>query len=135
MSVAEHPGPAGYDAPVRRRNGAGTAALVIGVVALVLAILVIFFPLAGILGLVAAILGLVGMGRARRGEADNRGQAVAGLITGLLALVIAVVLGVRLSTFVTDHQSDLRTFWSCITSAPSDAEQRDCARELGRRLE
>src|ERR671914_82746 len=118
-------------APVRR-NGAGTAALVIGVNALVLAALVIFFPIAFILGIVAAIFGMVGMGRAKRGEADNRGHAVAGLVTGLIAIVLAVVIGVRIGTFINDHQGDFRSFWSCITSAPTEAEQETCGRELGR---
>jgi uncharacterized membrane protein HdeD (DUF308 family) len=119
----------------RRRNGAGTAALVIGVVALVLAVLIIFFPLAAILGIVAAIFGGLGVARANRGEADNRAHAVAGLTTGLLALVIAVVIGVRIGTFVNEHEGDFRAFWRCITSAPTDAEQNDCGEELARRLE
>ena len=119
----------------RRRNGAGTAALVTGVVALVLALLIIFFPLAGLLGLIAAILGLVGMGRVRRNEADNRNHAVAGLVLGLLALAFSIFLGIRIGTFFADHQDDFRTFWRCITDAPSEAEQDDCGRELGERLE
>ena len=119
----------------RRRNGPGTAALVVGVVALVLAILIIFFPLAGLLGIVAAILGGIGLARANRGEADNKGHAVAGLVTGLLALLIAALIGIRIGTFINDHQGDFRTFWRCITSAPSEAEQNDCGKELARRLE
>jgi hypothetical protein len=119
----------------RRRNGMGTAALVIGVLALVLAILVIFFPIAAILGLIGAILGGIGMRRASRGEADNRSHAVAGLITSLLAIVIAVGIGVRLGTFINDHQGDFRRFWTCITSAPTDAEQETCGEELADRLD
>lgn len=121
--------------PGLRRNGAGTAALVTGVVALVLAVLVIFFPLAGLLGIIAAILGVVGMRRASRNEADNRSHAVAGLVCGLLALVLAVTFAVRLTTFITDHQGDFRRFWSCITSAPTETQQRDCGAELARSLE
>jgi uncharacterized membrane protein HdeD (DUF308 family) len=114
----------------RPRNGVGAAALVVGVVSLVLAILVIFFPFAAVLGIVAVILGLVGMGRASRGEATNRGQAVGGLVTGVLGLLLAIVIGVRLGTFITDHQGDFRKFWTCITSAPTEQEQKSCGREL-----
>jgi Domain of unknown function (DUF4190) len=114
----------------RPRNGIGAAALVIGVVSLVLAILVIFFPIAGILGIVAVVLGLVGMRRVSRGEATNRGQAVAGLVTGLVGILLAATIGVRLGTFINDHQGDFRDFWRCITSAPTEQEQEDCAREL-----
>lgn len=122
-------------APTRRRNGMGTAALVIGVVALVLAVLIIFFPLAALLGIIGAIFGIIGMRRATRGEADNRSHAVAGLVTGLLAVAIAVSIGVRLGTFINDHQGDFRRFWTCITSAPTDAEQEQCGKELAEALD
>jgi NADH:ubiquinone oxidoreductase subunit 6 (subunit J) len=136
MSTQTTTGPGyGTGALPRRRNGAGTAALVTGVVALVLAVLVIFFPIAAVLGIIAAVLGAVGMRRATRGEADNRGHAVAGLVTGLLALIIAVGMGVRIGTFINDHQGDLRKFWTCITSAPSETEQEDCGAQLARRLD
>jgi uncharacterized membrane protein HdeD (DUF308 family) len=129
-------GPLGPSAaPARRRNGMGTAALVIGVVALVLAVLIIFFPLAALLGIIGAIFGIIGMRRASRGEADNRPHAVAGMVTGLLAIAIAVSIGVRLGTFINDHQGDFRRFWTCITSAPTDAEQEECGRELAEALD
>ena len=118
-----------------RRNGAGTAALVIGVNALVLALLIIFIPIAAILAIIAVILGGIGMKRATRGEADNRGHAVAGLVTGLIALAFAVFMGIRIGTFINDHQGDFRRFWTCITSAPSDAEQNACGRALARALD
>jgi O-antigen/teichoic acid export membrane protein len=105
------------------------------VVALVLAVLVIFFPLAGLLGIIAAILGFVGMRRASRNEADNRNHAVAGLVCGLLALVLSITFTVRLTDFIIDHQGDFRRFWSCITNAPTENQQRDCGAELGRALE
>ena len=117
------------------RNGMGTAALVVGVVALVLAVLLIFFPIAFILGVLAVIFGAVGMRRVTRGEANNRGHAVAGLTCGVIALVFSIYLGVRLWTFVVDHTGDFRQFWSCITGAPTEAEQQDCGATLARQLE
>jgi ABC-type Fe3+ transport system permease subunit len=129
-------GPIGaHPTMARRRNGMGTAALVIGVLALVLAILVIFFPIAAILGLVGAIFGGIGMRRASRGEANNRSHAVTGLVTSLFAIVIAVAIGVRLGTFINDHQGDFRRFWTCITSAPTDEEQQTCGEELAESLD
>ena len=102
---------------------------------MVLVALIIFFPLAGLLGVVAAIFGAVGIRRANRGEADNKSHAVAGLVTGLIALVIAAIMAIRFTTFIIDHQSDFRSFWSCITSAPTEGEQDDCARRLARQLD
>src|SRR4029453_13316289 len=93
FSQQRPPDGAGYGAASAarpRRNGMGTAALVIGAVALGLAVLILFAPLGVLLGLVALILGIVGLVRANRGQADNRGQAVAGLATGALALVIGL---------------------------------------------
>jgi hypothetical protein len=132
----------GYSHPPRQpvgttpyRNGMGTAALVVGVVALVLAVLLIFFPIAFVLGVLAIIFGVVGMRRVTRGEANNRGYAVAGLTCGVIAVVFSIYLGVRLSTFVVDNADNFRQFWTCITSAPTEAEQEDCSVTLARQLE
>jgi hypothetical protein len=57
------------------------------------------------------------------------------LLTGLLALAIAVSMGVRLGTFIMDNEGDFRTFWRCITSAPTKGEQNDCGEQLARSLD
>ncbi|MEA2486073.1 MAG: hypothetical protein QOD46_1184 [Actinomycetota bacterium] len=116
------------------RNGMGVAALVIGVLALVLAILVIFFPLAGILGLIALILGAIGMARASRGEATNRGQALAGLITGLIALLIAIALTVGIGSFFTSHVNDFRKLGTCINKANTVAQKKACTTTFSNRV-
>ena len=110
------------------RNGIGVAALVVGVVALVLAILVVFFPLAGLLGLIAVILGAVGMAKASRGEATNRGQALGGLLTGLIALILAILVGVGIGSFAFGHINDFRKLSTCWHKANNAAEQKACAR-------
>jgi len=86
------PSPTGYGEypgmPVAPRNGLGVAALVIGILALVGA-----FTVAGgiILGTVAVVLGFLGRGRVRRGEANNGGTAMAGIVLGVLAVVASLV--------------------------------------------
>lgn len=128
--------PPDYNYGIRRRprNGMGVAALVVGVVSLVLAVLVLFFPLAGLLGLIAIVLGLVGLRRYSQGEADNQGHAVAGIATGLVALVVAVVIGVRVSDLFVRHQTDFRKLGTCLTGTDAAKERATCARELARRL-
>ena len=133
MSVATEERDRPYGEP--RRNGMGVAALVTGVVALVLAILVLFFPIAAILGILAIIFGLIGMGRASRGEADNRGQAIAGLITGLLALIVAIVFTVSIGTFFVQHQNDFRKFGNCMLGADNASARRACGEELTNQLD
>ena len=119
----------------RQRNGMGTAALVVGVVALVLAVLLIFFPIAFILGILAVIFGALGIRRAQRGEASNKGHAITGLVCGALAFLLAASIGIRLGTFINDHTGDFREFWTCITSAPTEREQQDCGETLARQLD
>ncbi len=84
---------AGYPTP---RNGLGTAALVLGIIAVVLS-WTIWFGV--VLGVLAVCFGGAGLGRARRGEATNRGSALAGLILGIVAislLALLVIVGIGL---------------------------------------
>ncbi|MFI7009823.1 DUF4190 domain-containing protein [Streptomyces sp. NPDC050145] len=72
------------------RNGLGTAALILGVIGALSGLIPIMFWLAGILGVIALILGLTGRGRAKRGEATNKGVALAGALLGLVSLGLSV---------------------------------------------
>lgn len=127
--------PGGYQAPPRRRNGMGTAALVLGVVALVLVLLLIFSPLGAFLGLLAVLFGILGIMRANRGEADNRGQAVAGLVTGGIALLVGVFFTLSFGTWFATHVNDFNDFGRCMDNAVGAAAREECADQLGRELE
>jgi hypothetical protein len=127
--------PAGYPTATGRRNGMGTAALVVGVVSLVLVVLLLFAPLGALLGLVAVLLGILGLMRAGRGEADNRGQAVTGLITGGFALVIGALLTVSFGAWFATHVNDFNEFGRCMDRSTGPAAREACARELSRNLE
>ena len=118
-----------------RRNGMGTAALVLGVVALVLVLLLLFSPLGAFLGLLAVLFGILRLMRANRGEADNRGQAVAGLVTGAIALLAGIFLTISVGTWFATHVNDFRRFGSCMDKAGGQAAREQCARELSRELE
>jgi multisubunit Na+/H+ antiporter MnhB subunit len=98
-------------------------------------LLVLFFPIAALLGIIAIILGIIGMGRARRGEADNRGQALAGLVTGVVALLVAIFFTVSIGAYFGQHQNDFRTFGNCMMGADTEQQRRDCVDRLGNRLE
>jgi membrane-bound ClpP family serine protease len=115
-----------------RQNGLGTAALVLGVVGLVLVILILFSPVGVVLGLLAVIFGIL---RVNRGEADNRGQAVTGLVTGALALVVGLFFAISIGTFFATNVNDFRQFGRCMENANSDQERRACGEELSRALE
>jgi hypothetical protein len=125
----------GYPAATGRRNGMGTAALVLGVVGLVLVVLLLFSPLGAFLGLLAVLFGILGLIRANRGEADNRGQAVTGLITGAIALLFGILVTVSVGTWFATHVNDFRRFGNCMDQASGDAAREQCARQLSRDLE
>lgn len=74
-------------APAALKNGLGIAALVIAIIAL----LGSFSIIGGILGgIVAVILGVIGRGRAKRGEANNAGVALAGVILGVISIIVSL---------------------------------------------
>ncbi|MFJ3584108.1 DUF4190 domain-containing protein [Streptomyces sp. NPDC090127] len=73
------------------RNGLGVTALVLGLVGLLFGVFPFTFWLGAILGVLALIFGIIGHGRARKGEATNKGMALAGLVLGSVALVVSIV--------------------------------------------
>ena len=129
-----YPAP-GYPATRPRRNGMGTAALVLGVVAVVLVLLLLFSPIGAFLGLLAVLFGILGLMRANRGEADNRGQAVAGLVTGGIALLFGVFFTISVGTWFATHVNDFNNFGRCMDGAVGSAAREECARQLARDLE
>jgi len=132
----QYPGqpPSQYPA-ARRRNGMGTAALVLGVVAVVLVLLLLFSPIGAFLGLLAVLFGILGIMRANRGEADNRGQAVAGLVTGAIALLVGVFFTISIGVWFSTHVNDFNRFGQCIDDAVGSAAREECARQLAGELE
>lgn len=112
------------------KNGLGVAALVLGI----LALLTSFTVLGGVLfGLLAIVLGLVGRGRAKRGEATNGGMALAGVILGVLGLLISVALIALGASFLnSDSGKELQ---DCIESAGQDqAAAEQCQRDFAENI-
>jgi hypothetical protein len=84
--------PPAYSGP-RRGNGAGVAALVVGIVAAVVAVIPLLGMAAFFLGPVAIILGIIGLVLKNR----KKGTSIAGLILGVIAMVIAGVVTASVS--------------------------------------
>ncbi|MFF9818292.1 DUF4190 domain-containing protein [Streptomyces sp. NPDC014006] len=68
-------------------NGMGTAGLVLGIIG---AVIFCAWPLAIIAGALGVIFGAIGRSKAKRGEATNAGQALAGIICGAAGIVLGV---------------------------------------------
>ncbi|MFF7725923.1 DUF4190 domain-containing protein [Streptomyces sp. NPDC008001] len=74
----------------KKPNGAGMAALALGVMAVVVACTVWGIPFAILLGLAAAVCGGIGRAKVKRGTADEGGAALAGLIIGTIVAVACI---------------------------------------------
>ncbi|MBW3601811.1 MAG: DUF4190 domain-containing protein [Actinobacteria bacterium] len=99
MTQSRHDVPATPQAPPAS-NGAAIAALVLGILALVFALLPFTFFLGVICGLAAAVLAAAGLRRASRPGVPGRGMAAAGLVTGLLGVVLGVLWVVGIAALV-----------------------------------
>ncbi|HEY6423613.1 MAG TPA: DUF4190 domain-containing protein [Pseudonocardiaceae bacterium] len=117
----------GYGAALARpRNGFGIAALVLGLLALLLSWTIIGGVVFGILAL---IFGLLGRGRARRGEATNGGVSVAGVVLGVIGLLIAIGLIVA-AVFVVNSPAG-RNYQECLLQSGRDpAKIQQCASDF-----
>lgn len=103
-------------APAKQGNGWGVGALVVGIVAIVAAIVPILGMVAFILGPIAIILGIIGITRKFR----PRGTSIAGIILGVLSLIIAGVVTALTASFVQAVDDELNGQGSS-TSASGEA--------------
>jgi uncharacterized protein DUF4190 len=91
MTSSAPPSAPGYHlttAPMR--NGLGVAALVCGLIGILLGQVPLLFLGSGALGILAIVFGITGIRRVARGQASNRGTAVTGLVTGVVAFALAI---------------------------------------------
>ncbi|MGZ8802570.1 MAG: DUF4190 domain-containing protein [Mycobacterium sp.] len=120
----------GYPPPASAtpKNGLGTASLVVAIISL-------FSVFGGIvLGVVAVILGFLGRGRVKRGEANNGGVAMAGIILGFLSILVSVTaIAIAVWGFREVGGTD---YVDCLSRAGSDQQAiQDCADEFTQRVE
>ena len=114
-----------------RKDGLGTSALIVAILGLVFSWSVI---LGIVLGVVAVILGFVGRGRVKSGEASNGGVALAGIVLGALAVVVAL-------TFIAiwyGAWSDIggNDYFDCVSRAGNDPTKVErCANQFQDHLE
>lgn len=132
------PYPGGYPAPplpypsrIGPRNGLGIASLVIAIVAL----LFVWSVLGGvILGIIAAAIGFAARTRVQRGEADNGGVAIAGIVLGILAIVVGLLFTVIWVGLLRDVGAD--DYMECLEKAGSDpVKQQQCADRFRQQIE
>ncbi|MGW2019113.1 DUF4190 domain-containing protein [Streptomyces sp. NPDC001927] len=89
------------------KNGLGVTALVLGLVGLLFGVFPFTFWLGAILGIMALIFGIIGHGKARRGEATNKGMALSGIILGAVAIVASIAWLLVVVVAVNDVKNDI----------------------------
>ncbi|MEU0085748.1 DUF4190 domain-containing protein [Streptomyces sp. NPDC006274] len=99
---AGYPGYPGYGQTAgwqqQPANGMGITAMVLGILAVTIGWC--YGIPALILGTLALIFGILGRKRAKRGEANNGGMALAGIIMGAIGLVIFLLFAVGIGLFI-----------------------------------
>ncbi len=121
----------GYGAPgTRPRNGFGVTALVLGLLALVL-----FWTIVGgiVFGILALIFGLLGRARAKRGEATNGGLSVAGMVLGIIGLLLTIGLVAFAASLLNSPAG--QTYQQCLQQSDGDpAKLQQCFSEFGNQV-
>jgi hypothetical protein len=87
-------------------NGLGTAGFVLGLIGLLFS----FIPVIGVVAWPLVILGIVfsavGMGKASKGRATNKGLSIAGLVLSIVGLIICVVWAVAFKDAADDLEEE-----------------------------
>ncbi len=115
----------GGQPPPQTSNGVGIAALVVGIVAL----LISWIPFLGLLlAIVALVLGIIGIRKASRGQATNKGMAITGVVTGGLALLIGAFF--TIGTIALFSSEEFQNIFECTQQAQTVEEQQACQEQF-----
>jgi hypothetical protein len=119
-----------YTAPAApvRRNGLATAALVLGLIGVPTG----FFFVGGVFGALAVVLGFLALGRVRRGETDGRGVAIAGIVTGAIAVLVAA--GMLVFVLAIADSGSVRDYRDCARGAHTQEDLDACRNQFQRDL-
>lgn len=106
-------------------NPMAIIALVLGIIAILTAC---FWFVAGPLGIAAVVLGVLAGKKVKRGEAGQGGLAKAGLITGIVGLVLTILITVLALVGVSMFGDQIE---SCSTISDPTEQQQCLEEQLG----
>jgi hypothetical protein len=118
-------------APAAKRNGLGTAALIMGILAVFPGTCTVIFGV--VLGVIAVILGFIARERVTRGEADNGGTALGGILLGGLAILVSVAF--TIVGFRAFKDAGLSEYFNCVSNSSDQAQTDQCTTEFKQRME
>jgi hypothetical protein len=118
-------------APIAPRNGLGIAALILAIVGLLFCWSVVGGVIVGIF---AIVMGFIARGRVKRGEANNGGVALAGVVLGFLSILAGLAfIPIYLYLF---RETGIGDLYSCMTKAGNDqAAQQRCQTSFSQHVE
>jgi len=127
--------PQGYGAPPSyatasgMQNGMGIAALVIGLLSIPLGLVIV----GGVFGALAVGLGIAGRSRVKKGLADNGGVALAGILTGVLGMLIALaIVGIIVAGGIAIwHSHTVEDLRHCLSTTQTAAQKAACQQKYG----
>jgi hypothetical protein len=112
-------------APERPSNSLGTAGFVVGIIGLVFS----FIPIIGVVAWPLVILGIVfsavGISRASKGRATNKGLAIAGLVVSIVGLVMCVLWAAVLGKAANDVEEEANREAVIVYEVTGDATNVD----------
>jgi heme/copper-type cytochrome/quinol oxidase subunit 2 len=108
-------------APARPSNGLGTAGFVVGLIGLLFS----FLPVIGVIAWPLVILGVIfsaiGIARANKGAATNKGLAIAGLVLSVIGLVFCVLWAVAVGKAADDVREEANRPATIVYEVTGDA--------------
>ncbi|WP_410644260.1 DUF4190 domain-containing protein [Amycolatopsis sp. lyj-346] len=125
MSYAPMPPSPSMPVSNQYKNGLGTAGFVLGLVGLIFAFIPIIGVIAWPLVILGLIFGIVGTLRANRGQASNKGLAIAAVVLSAIGLVICVLWTAAFGKAVNDAANGLPT--EAAPAAVADAGSQPAA--------
>lgn len=106
---------------VAPRNGFGVTALVLGILGLLFSFIPIIGMIAWPLVLLGLLFGVLGVVRASRGRADNRGVAIAGTVLSAIGLVICIAYASMVAAAVSGLPTTVPAAAPAVSAPESDA--------------
>src|SRR5450830_1865148 len=100
------PAPTPQPGPAKASNGLATAGFVLGLIGLLGSFIPVLNIGGMVIGVVGAVLAAVGLAKAKKSGA-GKGLAMAGLILGVLALIIGFVVNVAFANVVKNAADDV----------------------------
>lgn len=127
MAYPPAPAPMQQPAPIKQGNGFGVTALVLGLVGLI-----IFSWIPGVnvftaipLAILAIIFGIVALAKAGSRGGKGKGTGGTGLVTGLLAVIVAIAVNVWIVNFFEEEADTIEqeTVQDCVDSGAGTQEE------------